>query len=69
VFLLLETIVNLMYAGMIIFLICVWIHGLVNWDGKNHCRPEDCDRCPYEGTGCTPGEAKEKSNDERKKKL
>lgn len=27
-------------------LIC-WIAALVQWDGEKHCKPEDCDSCPF----------------------
>lgn len=30
-----------------ILILAAWLHGLVNWDGKKGCKPEDCDTCPF----------------------
>lgn len=51
-----------MLAGIIglaafIVVLAVWIYSLVNWDGKKHCKPEDCDSCPF--PPCTDEEKQE----------
>ena len=30
-----------------VVILVVWIVALASWDGKKHCKPEDCDTCPF----------------------
>lgn len=37
---------TLVYVAAIVGL-TIWIVSLASWDGEKHCKPEDCDTCPF----------------------
>lgn len=47
-----AAIINLVPLAVGIAIAVIWIISLAKWDGKCHCNPEDCEDCPYSGTGC-----------------
>lgn len=38
---------NLILIIVAVIAISLWIYNLIKWDGKYHCRPEDCENCPF----------------------
>lgn len=40
---------TLTLLGLVIGLTAIGIavDALVKWDGKKHCKPDDCDTCPF----------------------
>ena len=48
-------ILNVALVVLVIALAVIWIIALANSDGS-HCDPDQCDNCPYSGSGCKPTE-------------
>jgi hypothetical protein len=50
-----EAILNLLPFVLEVALWTIWIVSLAKSDGKDcRCKPEDCENCFYEGSGCKP---------------
>lgn len=47
-----KTILDALLLVAVFAVPAIWIVALCNWDGKCPCKPEDCEDCPYSGTGC-----------------
>lgn len=64
----LGIILNAVHLIAVIAAPVIWIVALCKWDGKCPCEPEDCEDCPYSGTGCEiDPQTKSKADTDRKK--
>lgn len=55
---------NLLLLIVSIAAVTGWIIALCKWDGKCPCQPEDCENCPYSGTGCETEKTHKQRKDE-----
>lgn len=58
-----EAAANLLLVIVSFAVFAIWIVSLAKWDGRRPCEPEDCDRCPYNGTGCKPEKQSTNTNE------
>lgn len=52
-----DIVVGLLCLAVFVGMLLAWTVSLTHWDGKKHCRPEDCDNCPF--PPCSEAEKKE----------